>query len=107
MKIPRSWIGRRATVVWRDPCSAHVKSHVRDHSDVPRGPAVLATQEEEAVIMAIEDGVVTLRHTLGRDSSLVPDPTDDLYLTWVPEAAVESVTLWVQEAPTAKNGEAV
>ena len=101
MKIPRGWIGRRATVTWRDPCSAHVKSHVKGHSDVPRGPDVLAVQEEEAVIMDVVDGVVTLRHTWGRDSAHVPDPTDDLYLTWVPEALIEKVMLWVEE----KQGE--
>jgi hypothetical protein len=105
MKIPRSWIGRRATVVWRDPCSAHVKSHVKDHSDVPRGPAVLATQEEECVIADNTDGVVMLRHTLGRDSAMVPDPTDDLYCSWVPEALIESVTLYLAE-PAKTNGEA-
>lgn len=95
MKLPRSVIGKRATVIWRDPCNASVKSHdLAGHSDVPRGTQILATQEEECVIEDITDGVVRLRHTLGRDSVLVPDPSHDVTCTWVQEAVIESIVVY-------------
>lgn len=96
MKIPRSAIGQLAVITWRDPCSAHVKSHTRDHSDLPKGTAVLATQVERGVIGDVTDGIVRIEHTEGTDSHLVPDPTDDLYCTWVPEGLIEKLVLYVE-----------
>ena len=101
MKITKAHVGRVCEVVWRDPCSAHVKSHQRDFSDVPRGTAVLATQRERGVIDDVTDGVVRIVHTVGTDSPVVPDPTTDLYVTWVPDSLIESITVYVVEPASA------
>ena len=99
MKVGRQYLGKRVEVVWRDPCSANVKSHARDHTDVPKGREVLATQREQGIITDITDGVVRLEHTRGEDSPLVPEPTTDFSLTWVDEALIESIVVY---EPTAK-----
>lgn len=101
MKITKAHLGRLAEVVWRDPCSAHVKSHLSDFSDVPAGLSVLATQRERGVIDNVTDGVIRIVHTIGTDSPVVPDPSTDLYVTWVPEALVESITIYAPvESPS-------
>ena len=101
MKISRAFLGKFCEVVWRDPCSCHVKSHTKDLSDIPKGRIVLATQRERGVIDDVTDGVVRIVHTIGTDSPLVPDPSTDLYVTWVDEALIESITVY---APVAAEG---
>jgi len=56
--------------------------------------AVLATQRERGVIDDVTDGVVRIVHTEGIDSPLVPDPSTDLYVTFVPESLIESITIY-------------
>lgn len=94
MKITKAYLGRFVEVVWRDPCSASVKSHARDRGDIPRGLAVLATQRERGVIDDITDDVVRIIHTEGTDSPLMPDSSLDLYATWVPAALIESIVVY-------------
>ena len=94
MKVSKALVGKFVEVVWRDPCNAHIKSHTRDHSDVPKGRAILATQRERGVVGDVTEGVVRIEHTLGSDSPLVPDPNDDLSVTWVPEENIESITVF-------------
>ena len=94
MKIPRGLIGKLVELVWRDPCTAHVKSHARDGSDIPRGRAILAYQTERGRITDVTEGVVRLEHTRGEDSPLTPDPSTDLSCTWIVEDLIESLTVY-------------
>lgn len=104
MKITKAHVGRLVEVVWRDPCSASVKSHARDRSDIPRGLTVLATQRERGVIDDVTDDVVRIIHTEGSDSPLVPDPSLDLYATWVPAALIESIVIFQPIPEATTNG---
>ena len=100
VKLRRDHVGKLVELVWRDPCAAHVKSHARDRSDIPRGLSVLATQRERGVIDDITDGVVRIVHTEGTDSPMVPDPSVDLYVTWVPESLIETITIFAPVVET-------
>lgn len=93
MKVGKGYLGKRVELVWRDPCSAQVKSNdIKTYSDVPRGRDVLAIQEEQGVIDDITDGVVRIRHTRGLDSPILGDDQGAiLFYTWVDEQLVESI----------------
>lgn len=94
MKIPRSALGKLVVITWRDPCSAHVTSHTKDHADLPKGMSILATQVERGVLGDVTDGVARIEHTAGTDSPLVPNPTDEFYCTWVPEGLIDALVIY-------------
>jgi hypothetical protein len=105
MKVNKSYLGKRVEVIWRDPCSAHIKSHdLKNYADVPKGREVLAYQEEQGVIDDVTDGVVRIRHTKGLDSPIVPDQSADLYYTWVDENLIEKITVFEPSTKEDDNG---
>src|SRR5262245_65159458 len=95
MRAPRSLIGKHGELVWRDPCSAHASSSMRDLSDLPKGREVLAVQKERGVSTDITEGVIRIEHTRGECSPLLAGPPmTDVSCTWVVEDLEESITIY-------------
>lgn len=98
MKIGRQYLGRVCEVVWRDPKWDRVVSvDTNNRSDIPRGMAALARWREYGVIDDITEGVIRIVHSAGDCAGRNPASTDaDEYVcTWVPEALVETIRVFV------------
>ena len=98
MNIPRRLIGRRVTISWMDPRGLRVQSHFPDdHRDIPHGAAGLAQWTEEGIIEKVEDDVLYLRQSIGKDPPGEGHPTDELQYSVVPAAIIESIKVWAEE----------
>lgn len=83
MNIPRRLIGKVAEVVWRDP------NYKREELvELQKGRAALVRWKEYGVLYDISDDVVLIAH------SLSGEPVDEIARTAVPEALIESITVY-------------
>jgi len=100
VRIPKSYIGQRVELVWRDPCHNRVDTPAGDRSLIPRGYAALATWTEYGILEDITDGVVVICHSIGEDPSHSSERRDALFYTWTHEMLVTKVTI-LDPRPTA------
>jgi hypothetical protein len=91
VKVPRGAIGQMVEVIWRDPASSGKRVSVRR---APKGMAALAVWKERGVIDDVTDGIARIVHSLAHDPPGDPEPEDEIMATWVPEALIESITIY-------------
>lgn len=99
MKIAKELLGRVVVVYWFDPCSRSVEIHTKDGSDIPKGEKGLGRRRERGVLTDITDSKVGRVLRIDHWDSLNDweDAPDALYATWIPEALVYQIDVYVKE----------
>jgi len=93
MKVPRSHIGKRVEITWRDPMST---GRVKE-ATAPKGWDALATWVEEGTIDDITNGIVRLRHSRGENPPFAPDREFEIMPTYIVEALISKIVTYRQD----------
>ena len=91
MNIPRRLIGRVVKLTWFDPNNARGPIET-----LKKGREALATWDEFGTIHDVTDGVVLIAHSYATEPG--GEKPDEVQRTAVPEALIEKVIVYQEEA---------